>query len=280
MTKKIALMGAGGKMGCRISRNMLREAAYEMLNVETNPAGRQRLADLGLEVVSQESAVAAADVVVLALPDRLIGTVTRDLIPQLQPGTLVIGLDPAAAYAEVMPLREDLSYFVCHPCHPMLFQMEATEAAHEDWFGGIAAKQSLVCALHQGSEDDYATGEAIAAAMFQPILRMHRITVEQMAILEPAVVETTTASLILACKQALDEGVRMGVPEEAAWDFVMGHIRVELAIIFGFAEFPFSDGAKLAIEKAQRRIFRDDWRENIFNLDSVKRSVREITDSV
>ena len=60
----------------------------------------------------------------------------------------------------------------------------------------------------------------------------------------------------------------------------MGHIRIELAIIFGYAGFPFSDGAKLAIEKAKERIFLPDWKENIFDLENIKHSVREITDSL
>jgi len=91
-------------------------------------------------------------------------------------------------------------------------------------------------------------------------------------------VETTTASLIYACKEALDEGIRMGVPEEAARDFVMGHIRTELGIIFGYAGFPFSDGAIHAIKSAQERIFQKDWKANIFNKEAIRRSVADITE--
>ena len=40
----------------------------------------------------------------------------------------------------------------------------------------------------QGPEEDYARGEAIARAMYAPVMRSHRVTVEQMAILEPALV--------------------------------------------------------------------------------------------
>lgn len=42
---------------------------------------------------------------ILALPDKLIGKITREIIEDLKPGSMVVSLDPAAAYAEVIPLR-------------------------------------------------------------------------------------------------------------------------------------------------------------------------------
>ncbi|MEM6526998.1 MAG: phosphogluconate dehydrogenase C-terminal domain-containing protein, partial [Chloroflexota bacterium] len=85
---------------------------------------------------------------------------------------------------------------------------------------------------------------------------------------------------VTAIKEAYDEAVKMGVPEEAAWEFLSGHVRIEFAIIFGLAGFPFSDGAKLAIDKAYDKIFKPDWKENIMDLDALKHSVKEITDSL
>ena len=280
MATKIALMGAGGKMGCRVFDNLSKESEYEIACVEIGEDGIRNLAERGVTPVSEDAALGDADAVVLALPDRLIGKVSETMIPQLRPGALVVSLDPAAAYAGVIPKRDDVGYFVCHPCHPPLFEIVETEAEQRDWFGGVAAKQSVVCALHQGSEQDYERGEAIAAAMFQPILRVHRITVEQMAVLEPAIVETTTASLIYACKEAMDLGIEMGIPEAAARDFVLGHLRVELAIVFGEAGFPFSDGAMQAIKAAQSKLMKDDWKEQITNLENIRRSVKVITGSV
>ena len=96
-----------------------------------------------------------------------------------------------------------------------------------------------------------------------------------MALLEPTLVETFTATLISAMKEGLDTVVEMGVPREAAEAFLFGHLRIEFGIIFGFAGFPFSDGAQLAVEKAGPRIFRDDWKQ-IFTLESLRRSVAEI----
>ena len=114
--------------------------------------------------------------------------------------------------------------------------------------------------------------------MYAPVMNNYRITVEQMALLEPALVETFAATVITAIREALDMVVDMGVPEEAAREFLFGHIRIELAIIFGFAGFPFSDGAKLAIAQAYEKIFQPDWKERIINVDALKQSVASITE--
>jgi hypothetical protein len=273
----IALMGAGGKMGCRLTDNLKAHPDYEMLYVEVSEVGLARMAERGVAPTPQAEALARAEVVILGVPDALIGRICREIVPELRPGTLVMGLDPAAGYAGVYPERADISYFAAHPCHPPLFMEETSREAQTDWFGGYHARQSVVCALLQGPEAHYALGEQIAAAMYAPILRMHRITVEQMAILEPGVVETTCATLVAGMREALDEGVRMGVPKEAAWDFVMGHIRIELAIIFGYAGFPFSDGAKLAIEQAKSKIFQPDWKQNVLSLEAIREQVHAIT---
>ncbi|MCS6835411.1 MAG: semialdehyde dehydrogenase [Anaerolineae bacterium] len=277
---KVALMGAGGKMGCRLTDNLMRMPdKYQMFYVEVSEAGLANLAKRGLQPTPQAEALAQAEAVILALPDRLIGKITQEIVPSLQPGTMVIGLDPAAAYAGVIPIRDDLTYFISHPCHPPLFNDEVTEEARTDWFGGVKAKHHIVSALHHGPEEDYAKGDQIARDMYAPVMNNYRITVEQMAILEPALAETFTATVITAIKQAYDRAVEMGVPAEAAWAFLSGHVRIEFAIIFGISGFPFSDGAKLAVERAYDKIFKPDWMDNIMSLDALKRSVAEITGS-
>jgi len=276
MKTKITLMGAGGKMGCRLTDNLMKFTdRYEVAYVEVSEAGIANLAKRGLTPTPQVEALKDADAVILALPDRLIGKITHEIIPLLRSGALVIGLDPAAAYAEVMPVRPDLTYFVAHPCHPGLFNDEMTEAGRTDWFGGVVARHHVVCALYHGKEDDYSLGE-----LYAPVGNTYRITVEQMAILEPALVETFSSTLIVAIKEAYDEAVRMGVPAEAAWEFLSGHARIQFAVIFGFAGFEFSDGAKLAIARAGDKIFKPDWKERIFNRDAIKHSVAEITGSL
>jgi D-apionate oxidoisomerase len=255
----IALMGAGGKMGYRLARN-LKDSRHELRCVEVNPAGLARLAELDLQSTPRERALEGAEVVILAVPDRLIGKIAHEIEPLLKPGTMVMALDPAAPHAGHLPKRSDVTYFVTHPCHPPVVNDEVAEEAKRDFFGMVAAKQNIVCALLQGPEERYALGEEIAKTMFAPTMRAHRITVEQMAILEPALAETVSGTLLMALREALDEAVRRGVPREAAFDFLFGHINVELAIAFQLVPGAvFSDAALKAIDRARPRILRDDW---------------------
>lgn len=272
----IALMGAGGKVGYRIAKNMKDNPEFEMLYIEISEEGLARLAELGVSATPEDEALAQADTVILAVPDALIAQICANIVPKLNSGTMVIGLDPAAGYAGVLPAREDITYFIVHPCHPPLFGDETDPEARRDWFGGDKAKQNVVCALHQGPEEDYAKGEAIARAIFAPVMRAHRVTTEQMAILEPAMVETLSATCLTVIREGMDEAIRLGVPEQAARDFLFGHLRIELAILFDEAGFPFSDGALLAIEQAKEKIFRSDWKQ-VMAIDNIKQSVKNIT---
>lgn len=274
---RIALLGAGGKMGVRIARNLM-GSDYDLDPVEISPEGRDRLqAETGLQTTDQDTALARADVVVMAVPDRLIGKIAHGFIDRLKPGAAVIVLDAAAPYAGQMPVRDDVTYFCTHPCHPHILEAQDSVAAQEDYFGGIAAPQGIVCALIQGPEDHYALCEAIARRIYAPVARSHRCTLENIAVLEPALSETVAATLCLALRDATDRAVSMGVPEAAAHDFVLGHLKIELAIAFGiFPEGKFSDGALMAIDKARDVIFQPDWLDRIFDLGAVRRSVDEI----
>ena len=271
----IALMGAGGKVGYRIAKNLMNHPDYDTLYVEISQMGKDSLAELGLSVTPEHDAVTRADAVILAVPDALIGKVCDSIVPKLRSGTIVIGLDPAAPYAGVLPERPDIAYFITHPCHPSIFLDEADPEARLDWFGGEKARQHIVCALHTGPESHYAMGVAIARAIFAPVVNAHRITTEQMAILEPALVETLTATCLTIIREAFDEAVRLGVPEEAARDFLFGHLRVELAVLFDQAGFPFSDGAIFAINQAKKEIFQPDWKK-VMEIENVKQSVKDI----
>jgi hypothetical protein len=274
---KITLLGAGGKMGGRITANLHHLPQYEVDYVEASEERRKQMAEAGVKTTGMEEALGRTEAVILGVPDRLIGKITHEIVPKLKPGTIVIGLDPAAAYAGVMPERDDITYFIAHPCHPPLFSDTEPASAKSDWFGGQGAlKQSVVCALHQGPEAHYAVGEKLAAAMYAPILRTHRVTVEQMAILEPAVVESTMATCIAAMREAMDRAVELGVPEQAARDFCLGHIRTLTAVAFGFAGFPISDGAIKAIEQNRPRIFHDNWKQEVISLPAIRQSVRDI----
>jgi D-apionate oxidoisomerase len=274
---KIALLGAGGKMGVRLATN-LHGSNFKVDHVEISDEGRERLKSaIGATCVDHEQALAEADVVLMAVPDRLIGKIAHTFIDKLKPGAAIIMLDAAAPYAGELPKRDDVTYFVTHPCHPPIFNDEVEPAAKTDYFGGIAAKQNIVCALMQGPEEHYALCEEIARTIYQPVMRSHRVTVEQMAILEPALSETVGATLSLAMRDAVDEAERRGVPREAAVDFMLGHLNIELAIAFGiFPQGRFSDGALHAIEQAKPVIFKEGWLDRVFARENVLQSVKDI----
>jgi prephenate dehydrogenase len=132
----IALLGAGGKMGGRITANLQHLPEYTIDYVEASEERRKQMADAGIITTPIEEALGRANAVILALPDKLIGKITHEIVPKLKPGTIVVGLDPAAAYAEVMPKREDITYFIAHPCHPPLFSDTEPASSKSDWFGG------------------------------------------------------------------------------------------------------------------------------------------------
>jgi len=273
----IALIGAGGKMGCRITDN-LKKGSNPVYYVEISERGLNNLAERRLSATPQDEAVANADVIVLAIPDVAIGNVSETIVPAMKSGAILMVLDPAAAYLGKLPKRGDVTYFVTHPCHPPVFNDETTPEAKRDFFGGVAAKQAIVCALMQGPEEDYAKGEEIARKLWGPVLRSHRVTVEQMAILEPVLSETVTATCLTVIREAVDEAAERGVPFEAARDFVLGHINVELAILFDELDWSLSAGAQKAVEEAKKDIFQPDWRK-VFEPENIKESVAKITTS-
>ncbi len=273
---KIALMGAGGKMGVRLATN-LNNAKLDVDYVEISAEGRRRLSEIvGIEAVDQVKALTNADVVILAVPDRLIGKIATAIESGLKPGTALIVLDAAAPWAGEMPNRPDLTYFCTHPCHPALFDFTPDVAAQKDFFGGIAGPQGIVCALIQGPEEHYEMCEKIARAFYAPVARSHRCTLEHIALLEPALSETVGATLCLALREATDRAISMGVPKDAAIDFMLGHLKIELGIAFQVFPGVFSDGALHAINASRPLIFKEDWLGRVFAREAISQSVKDI----
>jgi len=265
-------------MGTRVSRTLLNEEAYEALHVEPSPSHQEKLKARGIVPVPQAEAIPEADVIIMAIADTLIGKVSQDVVPLMKPGAMLICLDPAAPHAGLLPKREDISYFVTHPAHPPIFNDETDPEARRDYFGSGLAKQCIVNALMQGPESDYERGETIAKLMWQPVLRSHRVTVEQMAYLEPVLSETVGATCITVIGEAMEEAIKRGVPRDAARDFILGHLTIEIAIVFKEIDWNFSAGAQKAIEEAKQQIFRHDWKK-VFEPEELQRSVKSITNS-
>ncbi|GGX98305.1 semialdehyde dehydrogenase [Litchfieldella qijiaojingensis] len=272
----IALIGAGGKMGYRLSRN-LKDSDFSVSHVEVSEQGRVRLREeLGIECVDAEHAVPDADVVILAVPDTLVGKISHQLSPMMESGTMVITLDAAAPFAGHLPGRDDLIYFVTHPCHPPIFNDETELEAKKDYFGGYKATQHIVSALMQGPEESFALGERIARTIYAPVGRSHRVSVDEMALLEPGLSETVCATLLSVMREAMDEVVRRGVSHECARDFLLGHMNILSAVIFDEQPGAFSDACNKAIENGKPMLMRDDWKR-VFERDEIADSIRRIT---
>lgn len=274
---KIALFGAGGKMGVRCATNLIR-TDFLTAPVEVSEAGRARLKEAtGLDCVPAEQALDGATAVILAVPDTLIGRVAAEVVPKVAPGTIVVVLDAAAPYAGHLPERADITYFISHPCHPPIYNDEVTPEAKADHFGGVAAKQAIVNALMQGPREHYDIGDSIARAIYAPVMRSHEVTVAQMAMLEPGLSETVAASLMTVMREAMDECVRRsGVSHDCARDFLLGHMNILGAVIFEERVGVFSDACNKAIQFGIPVLMKDDWKR-VFDWDEITASIKRIT---
>jgi hypothetical protein len=119
-------------------------------------------------------------------------------------------------------------------------------------------------------------GESIARLIYQPIERSYRVTVEQMALLEPGLSETVCATLLDVMREAMDEVVARGVPPDAARDFLLGHMTILSAVIFKQVPGQFSDACNKAITYGKPRLMRDDWKK-IFDRQEIADSIQRIT---
>ena len=261
MTRSVAVFGAGGKMGFRVAKKLF-DAGYDLRAIEIGEAGKKRLTDGGIEPVGIDTGLDRAEVVVLALPDNIIGKVAAEIEPKLPAGTMLLILDAAAPYADDLPKnRPDLTYFVGHPCHPPLYNDETEWDARRDYHGGVA-KQAIVCALMQGPEAHYAVGAEICEAMWSPVTTTHRVTTEQLAILEPGLSEMLAMCMVDVMCEAVDEcETKYGIPRQAAHDFLIGHLNVEIAMWFGYSPKVPSDAALRLLRFGKSKIMREGWRD-------------------
>lgn len=274
--KKVSLVGAGGKMGLRLTHNLLM-SDYDVSYIEVSPSGIEKLIEKGVNVSDHRVAVPASDIVVFAVPDIALGAVTSEMIPSMKSGALAVTLDPAAALAGKLFDRSDIAYFITHPTHPSIFNWEPVEEHMKDHFGGVSAKQSIVCSLLKGSDEDYRKGEDLARVFYAPVSHSHRITAEQMGLLEPALVETLASTCIYVIREGLNEVVKRGVPEAAARDFLLGHLRIQMAVLFN--ELPgavFSDAANKALQRGLKEFIKEDWKK-VFEPENVKDQIESIT---
>ncbi|MFJ9176571.1 phosphogluconate dehydrogenase C-terminal domain-containing protein [Streptomyces sp. NPDC102360] len=256
----VAVIGAAGKMGQRVSNNLV-ESDFTVLFSENSPKGQELIRSLGRELTDSETAAQQADVLILAVPDIVLGKVSEQLVPLLKPGAVVLTLDPAAAYAGLLHPRADVHYVCAHPCHPSVFLQRRTQAELDDTFGGIAAPQEVVAAYEGGDESKQELAGSVIRVMYAPVVDVHWVTVKQLAVLEPTLVETIACMVGALLNEALHETVHtVGVPEKAARAMLLGHTQVALANTLK-GDNPFSDACLIAMDYGRDSIVKDDWKK-------------------
>jgi hypothetical protein len=270
----IAVIGSGGKMGMRVSNNLQR-SGHDIRYSDVSPAGQQRTQEAGRSITATPEAVADAHVVILAVPDVALGTVSAEVVPQMKPGAILLTLDPAAAYANLLFKRDAVSYAVAHPCHPSVFLHRKTEAEVNDTFGGVAAPQDVVAALDSADENQQTIVEEVIRRMYAPVQDVHWVTVKQMAYLEPTLVEVVACMVGDLLGEALQETIqKVGVPEPAARAMLYGHAQVALAIGLR-GDHVFSDACLVAMDYGREKIIKDDWK-SIFEDEELDRVLEEM----
>lgn len=267
----IAVIGAGGKMGMRISDNLVK-TGHPVRYVENSESGRQRTIAAGRELSPAAEAVADADVVIFAVPDLALQSVTAELVPQMKPGSIALTLDPAAAYAGLLTERPDVVGAVAHPCHPSVFLQRTEPEEYADTFGGVAAAQDAIAAIESDEPEKKATLDATVRAIYAPVIDVHYVTVKQLAQLEPTLVESVACMLGALLNEALTEAVHtMGVPEAAARSILYGHTQVALANGLR-GDNPFSDACLIAMDYGRQHIIKEDWKK-IFQDDELDKNL-------
>ncbi|MFF3490394.1 phosphogluconate dehydrogenase C-terminal domain-containing protein [Streptomyces sp. NPDC002795] len=256
----VAVIGAAGKMGQRVSNNLVK-SDFTVLFSENSPKGQELIRSLGRELTDSETAAQQADVLILAVPDIVLGKVSEQLVPLLKPGAVVLTLDPAAAYAGLLHPRADVHYVCAHPCHPSVFLQRKTQAELDDTFGGIAAPQEVVAAYEGGDQAKQDLAGSVIRVMYAPVVDVHWVTVKQLAVLEPTLVETIACMVGALLNEALHETVHtVGVPEKAARAMLLGHTQVALANTLK-GDNPFSDACLIAMDYGRDSIVKDDWKK-------------------
>lgn len=269
-TRTVVVVGAGGKMGTRVSDNLAR-SSFAVRYCESSPSGQERIAAKGREVTPTEEAVADADVVVLAVPDVALGPVSEQVVPLLRPGTLVLTLDPAAAYAGLLHPGEHVHYACAHPCHPSVFLERTSPEEWADTFGGVAAPQEVVAALESGDDAVRELAREVITTMYAPVLDVHWVSVEQLAYLEPTTVEVIGCMLGEFLAEVRETAVDKGIPRPAVEAMLYGHIFIALTNGLRGSN-PFSEACLRAMDYGRRQVIREDWK-TVFDQSELDRVI-------
>lgn len=260
---KVAVIGAGGKMGTRTSNNLAKfPEEIELYLCESGEKGIQAVLDRGMTPSKPEDVVPLVDVVIFAVPDSLIGRLSGPFGEMMRPGAGMVILDPAAAVAKELTMRDDCTYAVAHPCHPSYFLDQDTYEARHDYFGGLGGKQDCVMAKIQGDDAVFEKCRRVTEIMYGPVEHAYVMGLRDIAFLEPTLVELLGATCLYAMAETVEKAVERGISKEAAVSFLTGHIYNLSANFLGFlGNTPVSDACKVAIGLGNKLVLREDWKE-------------------
>ncbi len=260
---KVAVVGAGGKMGVRTSNNLAKAPdQIDLYFVEQGERGIQNVKERGFEVTPMEEAVGQADVTVLAVPDSLIEVISESVVEVMKPNAGMIILDPAAAVAKEVALRDDCTFAIAHPCHPSYFLDQDSYEARHDYFGGLGGKQDIVMAKIEGDDERFEDCRLVSELMYGPVVNSYVMGIRDIAFLEPTLVELLGATCLYAMAETVEEAERRGIQKEAAVSFLAGHIYNLSANFLGFmGNTPVSDACKVAIGLGNKLVMRENWKE-------------------
>jgi hypothetical protein len=264
MTKPIVtVIGAGGKMGTRTSNNLAKTPdEFDLYLVETSQTGIQNIHERGMEVVEGDDIIPRTDIIIFAVPDSLVYKLSHDVVKKMKSGAGLIILDPAAAVAKELALRDDCTFAVAHPCHPSYFLDQDTYEARHDYFGGISAKQDIVVAKIQGDEKVFALCRRVMEVMYAPVVHSYVMSPREIAFLEPTLVELLGATCLFAMAETVNEAERRGIQREATISFLSGHVYNLTANFLGFlGDTQVSDACKVAIKLGNKLVLRDNWKD-------------------
>ena len=270
----VSVIGAAGKMGTRITNNLAKHLdTVELHFCEASEAGIASIRERGFAITPTETAVAKSEVIVLAVPDVIIKAVSVGIVKMMSPGSTMIILDPAAAVAKELALRDDCTFVVAHPCHPSWFLDQETPEARQDHFGGIAGKQDIVMAKIQGDDANFSSARTISELMYAPVANSYVMGIRDIAFLEPTLVEILGASTLYAMAETVNEAERRGISRDAAVSFLTGHINILSAVFLGkMGNVKVSDACQVAIGLGNRLVLRDDWKR-IWDDDVLDKSI-------
>ncbi len=258
----VSVIGAGGKMGTRTTNNLAKQPdTVDLYFCETSEAGIASIKARGFKTTPAEVAVPKSEIVVLAVPDTVIKTVSVGIVKLMTPGSTMIILDPAAAVAKELALRDDCTFVVMHPCHPSFYLDQDTPEARKDFFGGVSGKQDIVMAKIQGDDANFAHARTVCELMFAPVVHSYVMGIRDIAFLEPTLVEILGATTLYAMAETVNEAERRGIPRAAAESFLSGHVNILLANFLGkMGNTKVSDACLVAIDLGKRLVLRDDWK--------------------